>query len=292
MVVGGGNADGGEEAGGPPDNERQLLETELVEVECMLAGEIQQIESLAKENTKKVEELRGLSEDVKLLQERNDYDVSMLQDEHASTQQEVAHALMVLREQLAQLNLQHTRYKDKVAQNDADGLEVESLLANMELRTKTHGEEVHAIRQEMLHLRQALESTFRKTLKDLEGTYRRKAFMALGSEAKAGMRANKILRDEMALQELGISALGMRHADQCRKAGEFQGEVSSLSGFEEEHKSALADLQRETRKNELFLADMQETKSRISAAERSLWKKLTKQGVPVRNRAGSGKRTR
>lgn len=49
----------------------------------------------------------------------------------------------------------------------------------------------------------------------------------------------------------------MRHADQCRKAGEFQGEVSSLSGFEEEHKSALADLQRETRKNELFLADMQ-----------------------------------
>ena len=54
MVVGGGNADGGEEAGGPPDNERQLLETELVEVECMLAGEIQQIESLARENTKKV----------------------------------------------------------------------------------------------------------------------------------------------------------------------------------------------------------------------------------------------
>lgn len=32
--------------------------------------------------TMQVEELRGLKEDVKLLQERNDYDVSMLQDEH------------------------------------------------------------------------------------------------------------------------------------------------------------------------------------------------------------------
>ena len=33
--------------------------------------------------TIKVEELRGLNEDVELLRERNDYDVSMLQDEHA-----------------------------------------------------------------------------------------------------------------------------------------------------------------------------------------------------------------
>lgn len=38
---------------------------------------------------------------------------------------------------------------------------------------QTHGEDVHAIRQEVLHLRQELESTFRKTLKDLGGTYRR-----------------------------------------------------------------------------------------------------------------------
>lgn len=39
---------------------------------------------------------------------------------------------------------------------------------------QTHGEDVHATRQEVLHLRQELESTFRKTLKDLGGTYRRK----------------------------------------------------------------------------------------------------------------------
>lgn len=39
---------------------------------------------------------------------------------------------------------------------------------------QAHGEEVHATRQEVLHLRQQLESTFRKTLKDLGGTYRRK----------------------------------------------------------------------------------------------------------------------
>lgn len=40
--------------------------------------------------------------------------------------------------------------------------------------SQAHGEDVHATRQEVLHLRQELESTFRKTLKDLGGTYRRK----------------------------------------------------------------------------------------------------------------------
>ena len=40
--------------------------------------------------------------------------------------------------------------------------------------SQTHGEDVHSTRQEVLHLRQELESTFRKTLKDLGGTYRRK----------------------------------------------------------------------------------------------------------------------
>ena len=55
----------------------------------------------------------------------------------------------------------------------------------------------------------------------------------------------------------GVAALGARHAVQCSKAGAFKEEVSRLSNFEEGHKSALGDLQRETRKNEIFLADIQ-----------------------------------
>lgn len=38
--------------------EKQLLEGELHEAECTLAGEVQQIESLAKENNNKVHEQR------------------------------------------------------------------------------------------------------------------------------------------------------------------------------------------------------------------------------------------
>lgn len=49
-----------------------------------------------------------------------------------------------------------------------------AVCVRMETTMQTHGEEVHATRQEVLHLRQQLESTFRKTLKDLGGTYRRK----------------------------------------------------------------------------------------------------------------------
>lgn len=55
MVGGGGATDGGEgDGGGPADVERHSLEGELLEVECTLAGEVQQIESLAQENNKKV----------------------------------------------------------------------------------------------------------------------------------------------------------------------------------------------------------------------------------------------
>lgn len=55
---------------------------------------------------------------------------------HRSAQQELGYQLLVLREQLAQLNLKHERYKQAAAQGDADGAEVESLLAKMERRTK------------------------------------------------------------------------------------------------------------------------------------------------------------
>lgn len=55
MAVGGGAADSGEnEAWGHADTEGQLLEGELHEAECMLIGEVQQIESLAQENKNKV----------------------------------------------------------------------------------------------------------------------------------------------------------------------------------------------------------------------------------------------
>ncbi|CAB1108281.1 unnamed protein product [Ectocarpus sp. CCAP 1310/34] len=82
--------------------------------------------------------------------------------------------MAVLREQATQLGLKHERYKTATRLNEEISAEVDALLRKMEQRTKTHGEEVHAIRQEVLHLRQQLESTFRKTLKDLGGTYRRK----------------------------------------------------------------------------------------------------------------------
>lgn len=47
------------------------------------------------------------------------------------------------------------------------------------LSAQTHTEEVHATRQEILKLAEGLESTFRITLKDLEGTYRRKVHMRI-----------------------------------------------------------------------------------------------------------------
>ena len=54
---------------------------------------------------------------------------------YRSAQQDLAHQLMVLREQVAQLNLKHERYKQAAALSDANGAEVEYLLAKMELRT-------------------------------------------------------------------------------------------------------------------------------------------------------------
>eukprot|EP00752_Nemacystus_decipiens_P013809 g12259.t1 len=275
MAVGGGAAQSGD-----GEAERQLLEEELHDAECTLLGEVQQIERLAEENNTKVEELRGLKDDVRILQERNEYHVSMLQDEHASAQQELAHRLAVLREQATHLCLKHERYKHTARLNEAGGAEVESLLLKMEQRTKTHGEDVHATRQEMLHLRQELESTFRKTLKDLGGTYRRKAFKALGNPAKEGMRTNKLLREEMALQEVGVAALSERHVEESKRAGKFIGELRKLRHSKVGHQSSLADQQREAKANATCFADIQETKRRISEARQSLKRDLDKQGVP------------
>lgn len=61
---------------------------------------------------------------------------------------------------------------------------------------------------------------------------------------------------------VGVVALCKGHAEQCQKAEQLRGELTDLKRFEEGHKAALADLQREARTNRCYYADIQVTQER------------------------------
>ena len=60
----------------------------------------------------------------------------------------------------------------------------------------------------MMELRQQLEHTFRKTLSDSEKTHQRKAFEALAGGAKDALLTNAKLKEELAVQSIGMKNLG------------------------------------------------------------------------------------
>ena len=60
----------------------------------------------------------------------------------------------------------------------------------------------------MMELRQQLEHTFRKTLSDSEKAHQRKAFEALASGAKDALLTNAKLKEELAVQSIGMKNLG------------------------------------------------------------------------------------
>lgn len=55
----------------------------------------------------------------------------------------------------------------------------------------------------------------------------------------------------------GVEALGERHMDQIKKEGEFTEELEQLRCLKKNQRTALADIQRETRANTCYFADLQ-----------------------------------
>ncbi|CAM9829540.1 unnamed protein product, partial [Choristocarpus tenellus] len=113
------------------------------------------------------------------------------------------HQGVVLKEQLRQLENRHQRYKCVADTNRAMIEETKEALSSMESRSKSHEENVHEMQKDMVSLRQDLISTFRKALKDLEGSYRSKAFDALDVNSKIRIRSNIKLRKELTVQDHG-----------------------------------------------------------------------------------------
>lgn len=55
----------------------------------------------------------------------------------------------------------------------------------------------------------------------------------------------------------GVAALGERHVEESKRAGEFMGELKKLKDSKLDHQSNLANLQRKARSNAGSFADIQ-----------------------------------
>lgn len=101
----------------------------------------------------------------------------------------------------------------------------EELLLKMEADGQNHVEQTALAKKEAFSLRMQLESTFRRSLHEMDEKYRDMAFAAMDDESRHALLANSKLKEELAMQSVGITSLTAR----------YNAAVSSLTSLRVEH---------------------------------------------------------
>ena len=152
----------------------------------------------------------------------------MVQQEDTNVNERIDHEEYTLLQQLKQM--------ENAVENHDAMMEENKVLKRrkreeQEARSKestNHALKVHALKKDMVELRQQLEQTFRKALMETDRTKQQYAFEALHDSSKSALLANAKLKEELALQTLGRSNLDLRREKQATELGGIRGEINGL----------------------------------------------------------------
>jgi hypothetical protein len=134
---------------------------------------------------------------------------------------------------------------------------VTSLLGQVEKEGMDHAHETHTMKKEMFNLRMQLEQTFRKTLQELDGQYQKKAFDAMSEESKNALMANARLKEELALQSVGVENLLQRYKRQDTDLSKHRVDQDILHSANSIQLNNIAGLKRHKYEQEARFSDMQ-----------------------------------
>ena len=142
--------------------------------------------------------------------ERNQEEELQLQTEMICLKESTAHDLIEAENQLQRLR-NHKRNMDEVQE---ESKAMRTHLYDMESQrgelAYNHAIGMHEMNKETATLRKRMEQTFKQDLVNMDAFYQRKAFYALDHRRKKYLLANAKLKDEVELQQVGISNLTVR----------------------------------------------------------------------------------
>eukprot|EP01033_Poteriospumella_lacustris_P013358 gene13358-9564_t len=154
---------------------------------------------------------------LKATKEKNQAELWQLNMELRSSQEALQHELTFHQTEVHSLSHAKQRYLDLFNDNLRLKASIDELESLYQKEVTTHATQLHSLNRERKDLRKAMEEKLRKDLAGLEIAFQQQAFDALFDSQKLAMFENAKLKDEVAMQGVGITNLTGRLAKQ-RKA--------------------------------------------------------------------------
>ena len=163
------------------------------------------------------------------LKERNAADMEQLHLEYDSLSDRYHHEISAHEDKVRYLELQYKRFEDMVRENGSLKECIDILLEQAEKDRAEHADKMHEMNRDMNQLRHELEDKMRRQLSQMDISYQKEAFSALSDAHKKAMFQNAKLKDEVALQGVGLNNLGSRLGKQVKAYEVCKDELQQLN---------------------------------------------------------------
>jgi hypothetical protein len=241
------------------------LKTKFNEQEIKLKEEGKVVDRLGRENVSKVNQINSLEDEIVRNQEKHDAEIDTILLESKAIEDDKTHKIEVLENKVRTLEQHleafHVMEDENVSLRDR----VSGLLDQLETEGLEHAKDTHILKKEMFNLRMQLEQTFRKSLQELDGQYQKKAFDQMTEESKNALLANAKLKEELALQSVGVENLLQRYKKQEEMHMKLKQEKSVLAKTNLLQLNQIAALKRHQYEYESRVSDMQSSMRKMNS---------------------------
>ena len=243
-----------------PEEEMQMLRFKIKEMEDKnndlkeqvnekndKIGKLQQAQQSLKEQQR--EEIQLFMEEIKALKSEREHDELLLVEEVNRLKQDNAH--------ISDVEDANRRLRDRVGE----------LLSELEKRGRNFAEESHRVKNDAFNLRMQLESTFRKSLHEMDAKYKEEAFQSLTNDSKNALIENSKLEKELTVQSIGIEALLKRYNKHLTLYRELKVENEILVKKDKLQSNEVRSLKQERLAAEARVASLQENMNELNALQ-------------------------
>ena len=252
---------------GEGEEEELTPEEEIQKLRFMLKESQDEAAELKLQVSEKNSQIAGMREARSSLVTQQKEEVALLLEEIKSLKEEREHDEVLLVEEINRLKQDNAHVGDVEEENRRLRERVAELLGELEKRGRNFAEESHRVKNDAFNLRMQLESTFRKSLHEMDAKYKEEAFQALANDSKNALIENSKLEKELTVQSIGIEALLKRYNNQLVKHRELKVENEILVKKDRLQSNEVRSLKQERLAAEARVASLQENLNELNALQ-------------------------
>ena len=202
-----------------------------------------------------------------LTQQRNKEESIQLDLEEKSHKEGCEHEIFIAEENMAKLKRENERYIEVEKENEYFKDAVNVISGKIFSEGKKHAIEIHEMNKSMQLIRQEMEVTFRKKMTEMDTSFQKDAYKALNDEQKKDLLLNSKLKDELAIQQVGLANLLMRLSRQRTMYAQTQKDIAKLEKYARKLRKKCAQLhEKQTNRGE-FVLDLQRESNQLYVAK-------------------------